>query len=44
MAGKQLEIAFWNYDRTRALMDGRVKIEGVVAQFHTARIIPELRQ
>ncbi|WP_458097936.1 hypothetical protein [Roseomonas sp. WA12] len=37
-----LEIAFWNYDRTRALRDGRVKIEGVEARFHTARIVTEI--
>ncbi len=33
-----LEITFWNYDRTRALADGAVKIDGDDASFHTARI------
>ncbi|MBV8399194.1 MAG: hypothetical protein JOZ17_10695, partial [Acetobacteraceae bacterium] len=37
-----LDIAFWNYDRTRALRDGGVKIEGVDARYHTARIVPEI--
>ena len=37
-----LDIAFWNYDRTRALSDGRVRIEGVEARFHTARIVPQI--
>lgn len=39
---RQLDIAFWNYDRTRALMDGSVTIEGVDARFYTARIVPEI--
>ena len=39
MRGKPLDIAFWNYDRTRALSEGRVAIEGVEARFHTARIV-----
>ena len=38
----KLDIAFWNYDRTRALADGTVKIDGVEASFHTARIVPEI--
>ena len=38
----KLDIAFWNYDRTRALADGTVKIAGVNASFHTARIVPEI--
>ena len=42
MSDAPLEIAFWNYDRTRALSDGTVKIEGVVARFHTARIVTEI--
>jgi len=40
MAARDLDIAFWNYDRTRALMDGSVTIEGVNARCHTARIVP----
>jgi hypothetical protein len=38
----KLDIAFWNYDRTRALADGAVKIDGVDASFHSARIVPEI--
>ena len=37
MADVKLDIAFWNYDRTRALMDGAIKIDGVEASYHTAR-------
>ena len=37
-----LDIAFWNYDRTRMLQDGTVKIEGVEARFHSARIVPQI--
>ena len=39
---QRLDIAFWNYDRTRLLADGSVKIEGVDATFHSARIVPEI--
>jgi hypothetical protein len=42
MGGHKLDIAFWNYDRTRPLTDGIVRIEGVDASFHTARIVPEI--
>jgi 4,5-dihydroxyphthalate decarboxylase len=42
MNDRTLDIAFWNYDRTRALSDGRVRIEGVEAHFHTARIVPHI--
>jgi len=38
----KLDIAFWNYDRTRPLADGTVKIDGVDATFHTARIVTEI--
>ncbi len=37
----KLDIAFWNYDRTKLLADGSTKIEGVNASFHSARIVPE---
>ena len=38
-----LDIAFWNYDRTRPLKDGTVRIEGADATFHTtAKIVPQL--
>jgi hypothetical protein len=38
----KLKIAFWDYDRTRALADGTVKIDGVDATFHSARIVSEI--
>ena len=42
MSDLKLDIAFWDYDRTRALADGTVKIAGVDASFHSARIVTEL--
>ena len=42
MTNRKLDIAFWNYDRTRLLADGAVKIEGVDASFYSARIVPEI--
>ncbi len=42
MSDLSLDIAFWDYDRTRALADGTVKIEGVNASFHSARIVTEI--
>jgi hypothetical protein len=39
---QKLDIAFWNYDRTRSLADGSVKIEGADVAFHSARIVPEI--
>ena len=42
MAELKLDIAFWNYDRTRALADGTVKIEGVDATYHSAPIVTEI--
>ena len=39
---RKLNIAFINYDRTRALAEGSVKIDGVDANFHTARIVTEI--
>ena len=42
MTERKLDIAFAGYDRTRALSDGTVRIEGVDASFHTARIVPEI--
>jgi hypothetical protein len=44
MADLQLDIAFWNYDRTRTLVDGTVKIEGVAATYHSAPIVTEIFQ
>ena len=42
VADRKLDIAFWNYDRTRLLADGTVRIDGVDAVFHSARIVPEI--
>ncbi|GLU34307.1 hypothetical protein WKR88_09720 [Trinickia caryophylli] len=41
MPGK-LNVAFWNYDVTRLLTEGTVRIEGVEASFHSVRIVPEI--
>jgi hypothetical protein len=37
MAELTLTLACWNYDRTRALMDGSVKPEGIALKFESAR-------
>ena len=42
MSDLKLDIAFANYDRTRALSDGTVKVDGVDADFHSARIVTEI--
>ena len=42
MSGMKLDIAFWNYDRTRALADGLVKVDGVNPRYHTAQIVTEI--
>ena len=42
MANVKLDVAFWVYDRTRALTDGTVKIDGADAIFHSARIVTEI--
>ena len=42
MSDMKLDIAFWSYDRTRALADGTVKIDGVDPSYHTARIVTEI--
>ncbi len=42
MADLKLDIAFWNYDRTRALSSGTVSVPGVNATFHTAPIVTEI--
>jgi 4,5-dihydroxyphthalate decarboxylase len=44
IASTSLDIAFWNYDRTRPLADGSTKIDGVDSTFHTARIVTEIFQ
>ncbi len=36
MADLKLDIALWDYDRTRALANGTVKIPGANATFHDA--------
>ena len=42
MAELKLDIAFWNYDRTRALAEKHVQIAGVDATFHSAPIVTEI--
>lgn len=42
MSDLKLKIAFWNYDRTHALTDGTVKIDGVDASFTSARVVSEI--
>ena len=42
MPDTKLNIAFWDYDRTRPLTDGTVKIPGVDATFHSAPIVTEI--
>ena len=37
-----LDIAFWDYDRTRALVDGSVEIDAADARFHGGRIVTEI--
>ncbi len=44
MANLKLDIAFWDYDRTRALADGSVKIDGVAGTFQSAPIVTEIFQ
>ncbi len=42
MNARKLDIAFGDYNRTSALMNGAVTIDGVDASFHTARIVTEI--
>lgn len=42
MGDRKLDIAFWNYDRTRPLAEGAVRIDGVEATFHSARIVTQI--
>lgn len=42
MPDRKLDIAFWNYDRTRLLADGTVKMAGIDATFHGGRIVTEI--
>lgn len=40
--GRKLDIAFWNYDRTRLLAERSVKIDDVDVTFHSGRIVTEI--
>lgn len=42
MSDLKLKIGCWDYDRTRALTDGTVKIDGVDASFEGGRIVTEI--
>lgn len=42
MSEPKLDVAFWNYDRTRPLTNGAVKIEGANASFHSAPIVVDI--
>jgi 4,5-dihydroxyphthalate decarboxylase len=42
MPDLKLNIAFWNYDRTRALADGSIKMPGVEATFHSTPIVTQI--
>jgi hypothetical protein len=42
MEKRKLDIAFWKYDRMRALTDGTVQIEGVDATFRSGRIVVDI--
>ncbi len=42
MSDLALTFAFWDYDRTRALADGTVTIDGVAGRFESARIVTEI--
>ncbi len=42
MADMKLDIALWDYDRTRALANGTVKIPGANATFNSAPIVTEI--
>jgi hypothetical protein len=42
MSDLHLKFGFWDYDRTRALANGTVKIDGVDATFHSTPIVSEI--
>ena len=42
MANIKLDLAFWDYDRTRALANGKVKIPNADTTFHTAPIVTQI--
>ena len=39
---RKLDIAFWGYDRTEALRDDAVSIEGVEATYHSGHIVTDV--
>jgi hypothetical protein len=39
---RKLDIAFWDYDRTRALVNGKVKLPGIEATYHSAPIVTQI--
>lgn len=38
----KIDIAFWNYDRTRALIDGSVRIEGIELRYRSDVIVSDI--
>jgi hypothetical protein len=42
MAALKLNFAYWNYDRTRALTDGSVKIDGVELNYRSDVIVSDI--
>ncbi len=42
MTDIKLDIALWDYDRTRALANGTVKIPGANATFYSAPIVTQI--
>jgi len=42
MTDVKLDIAFWDYDRTRALSDGQVRMPGVDAKYHSGSNVTEV--
>ena len=47
MPNLDLDIAFWDYDRTRPLMDGRVRPEGInpkISVLRRSEIFPRMLQ
>src|SRR5579871_5339349 len=44
MADLKLKLACWTYDRTRALMDGSVKPEGIALEFESPRQVGQIME
>ena len=42
MADLKVDIAFWDYDRTRALANGTVRLPGIEPTFHSAPIVTQI--